>query len=83
MLCVLSTPFRVLKFPHEGNIVIVDQLSFFTSSFKKNVPYVDQIPTPYKSAGLGLFKDPTLMGIFPLPPPNTVQIHMISQYDDP
>ena len=29
MLCVSSTLFRVLKFPHEGNIITVDQLSFF------------------------------------------------------
>ena len=29
MLCVLSTLFGVLKFPHEGKIVTIDQLSFF------------------------------------------------------
>ena len=77
MLCILSTLFRLLKFPHEGKIIIVDQLSFFTSSSENNVPYVDQIPF-LDSIGPCLFKDPTLMGIFPLPPPNTVQVNMIS-----
>ena len=83
MLCIPSTPFHVLKLSHEGKIVNVGQLSFFISSSENNVPYVDKIPIPYDSIGLSLFKDPTLMGIFPLPPPNTVQINMISQSDDP
>jgi len=82
MLCVTSTLFRLLKFPHEGRILTVDQLSFFTSSSKKNVPYVDKIPT-LESMGPRLFKDPTLMGIFPLPPPNTIQVNMISRSNDP
>ena len=46
MLCVPSTVFRFIKFPHEGKIVTVDQLSFFTSTSENNVPYVDQILNP-------------------------------------
>ena len=38
---------------------------------------------PYESIGLGLFKGPTLMGIFPLPPPNTVQVNVISKSSNP
>ena len=76
MLCVPSTLFPVLKFPHEGKIVTVDPLSLFTSSSENNVPYVDKIPIPYESIGSSLFKDPALMGIFPLPPPNIVQINI-------
>ena len=69
MLCVLSTLFHVLRFPHEGKIIIVNQLSFFTStSSQSNIQYVDHIPMPYESIGPGIFKDPTLMGFFPLPP---------------
>ena len=83
MLCVPSTIFRLLKFPHEGKIVTVDQLSFFTSTSENNVPYVDQIPNPPDSVGPGLFKDPVLMGIFPAPPPHTAQVNMISRSDDP
>ena len=83
MLCISSALFHHLKFPHEGKISNVDQLSFFTSSSKNNVPYMDQIPSPPDSVGLGLFKDPALMGIFPLLPPNIVQVNMISQSNDP
>lgn len=83
MLCIPSTLFRVLKFPHEGKIVTVVQLSFFTYSFENIVPYVGKIPNTYESIGPGLFKDLALMGIFPLPPPNTIQINMISHSDDP
>ena len=83
MLSVLSTLFRVLKFPHKGNIITIDQLSFLSSSSENKIPYVDKVPTPYESVGPGHFKDPALMGIFPLPPPNTVQVNMISRTDDP
>ena len=73
----------VIKFPQEGKLITVDQLLFFTSSSEKNVPYVDQIPSPLDSVGPGLFKYPTRMGIFPLLPPNTIQVNMISWLDDP
>lgn len=32
---------------------------------------------------VGLFKDPTLMGVFSLPPPNVTSINMISTHFDP
>ena len=83
MLCVPSTLFQLVKFSHEGKIITVDQLSFFTSSSENNVPYMDQIPNPPDSVGPGLFKDPVLMGIFPIPPPNTVQVNMVSRSNDP
>ena len=79
MLCVPSTLFRLIKFPHEGKIVTVDQLSFFASTSENNV----QIPNPPDSVGPGLFKDPILMGIFPAPPLHTAQVNMISRSDDP
>jgi len=63
---VVYTLFRVLCFPHEGKIVIVDQLAFFSSSSSNgNVPYVGNTDIPYESVGAGLFKDSTLMEIFP------------------
>ena len=84
MLCYAFRPLSfVLKFPHEVKIVTIDQLSFFTSSSENKVLYVDQIPTPYDIVGSGLFKDPSLMGIFPLSPPKNVEINMISQSNDP
>ena len=33
---------------------------------------------PYESVGAGLFKDPALMCIFPLPPPHLASVNMIS-----
>ena len=54
MFGVLSSLFGVLCFPHEGKIVIVDQLAFFSSnSSNGNVPYVGNTEIPYESVGLG------------------------------
>ena len=83
MLHIPSTLLQLLKFPHEGKIITVNQLYFFTSSSKNNVAYVDQIPNPPDSVGPGIFKDPVLMGIFPMPPPHTIQVNMITRSDDP
>ena len=70
MFCVVSSLFRVLHFPHEGKIVIVDQLSFFSfGMLNDNVPCVGNIEIPYESVGVGLFKDSAFMGTFTLPPP--------------
>ena len=41
------------------------------------------IGAPYESVGAGLFKDLTLMGIFPLPPPHVASVNMISVKFDP
>ena len=83
MLCVSSTLFQLLKFPHEGKIITLDQFYFFTSSSENNVHYGDQIHNPPDSVGPSLFKDPVLMGIFPTPPPHIVQVNMISRSNDP
>jgi len=41
MFYVVSSLFWVLRFPHEGKIVTMDQLSFFSSGpLSDNVPYV-------------------------------------------
>jgi len=80
---VASSLFHVIHFPHQGKIVIVDQLSFFASSSEGNVPFVEHTSIPYESVGAGLFKDPALMGVFSLPPPNIAPINMISVRSDP
>ena len=54
MKAVVSTLFRVMYFPHDGNIVTIDQLSFvkpdhlMTPSHQTslNVPHVLVIPSP-------------------------------------
>ena len=35
------------------------------------------------SVGAGIFKDPALMGVFSLPPPNVAPINMIFVHSDP
>ncbi len=83
MHAVASSLFRVIRFPHQGKIVMVDQLSFFASSSEGNVPFVEHTPVPFESVGAGLFKEPALMGVFSLPPPNLASISMISVRSDP
>lgn len=79
MFCVVSSLFHVLRFPHEGKIVTVDQISFFaSSSSSSNVPYVGNTNIPYESMGTGIFKDSSLMGTFTLPPPHVHSVKMIS-----
>lgn len=84
MHVISSSLFHVLYFPHQGKILMVDQLSFFaSSSFEGNVPYVEHTSIPYDNVGARLFKAHTLMGIFPLPPPNVASVNMISINIDP
>jgi len=78
MSCVMSSLFRVLRFPHEGKIVMVDQLYFFTSiSSNANVPYVGNTEIPYESVFTGIFKESALMGTFTIPPPHVNSVNMI------
>lgn len=65
MRAVASSLFRVIRFPHQGKIVTVDQLSFFASSSEANVPFVEHTSMPYENVGARLFKEPALMGVFP------------------
>jgi len=67
MHVVASSLFHVIHFFHLGKIVTMDQFSFFaSSSLDGNVTYVKHTGAPYESVGARYFKDPALMGIFPL-----------------
>ena len=54
---VVSTLFRVMCFPHDGNIVTIYQLSFVTPNHRitpsnqtaLNVPHVFMVPSPSPS----------------------------------
>ena len=54
MKVIVSKNFRVMYFPHDGNIVTIDQLSFVTLDHRinpsnqtaLNVPHVLVIPSP-------------------------------------
>jgi hypothetical protein len=84
MRAVVSTLFRVVRFPHQGKVVTVDQLAFFNSDSRtSNVPFISKTPPGYENVGVGLLKDSTLMGTFPIPPPDILppfvaSINMIS-----
>ena len=59
---VASSLFHVNRFPHQGRIVTIDQLYFFSfDSSMGNVPYVGKTNIPYESVRAGLFKNTALM----------------------
>jgi hypothetical protein len=71
MRAVVSTLFHVVCFPHQGKVVIVDQLALFNSDARiGNIPFITKTPLGYKNIGVGLLKDSSLMGTFPIPPPD-------------
>jgi hypothetical protein len=81
---VVSTLFCIVRFPHQGKVITVDQLVFFNSdSHTRNIPFISKTPLGYENVGVGLLKDSTLMGTFPIPPPDipppfVISINMIS-----
>jgi hypothetical protein len=84
MHAVVSTLFRVVRFPHQGKVVTVDQLAFFNSDKRTgNVTFIAKPPPGYENVDVGLLKDSSLMGTFPIPPldvpcSSVASINMIS-----
>jgi hypothetical protein len=80
----VSPLFHVLHFLHQGKVITVDQLAFFNyDSHTRNVPFISNKTLDYENVGMGLLKDSTLMGTFPIPPPDipphfVASINMIS-----
>ena len=79
--------FHTISFPHQGKIAIVDQLDFCTSDLRTNtestIPLIGDSSSKPEIIGAGLFKDSSLMRIFPSSPsdpPLTVPINMISTH---
>jgi hypothetical protein len=71
MRAVVSTLFHVVHFPHQGKVVTVDQLAFFNSDTRTgNVPFIAKTLLGYENVGVGLLKDSSLMGTFPIPLPD-------------
>ena len=84
MKAVPFVVFHTISFPHQGNIVTVDQLDLCTSYLRSNIeltiPLIKHYSTKPKIIGVGLFKDSSLVGIFPsspFDPPLIVPINMI------
>jgi hypothetical protein len=84
MHAVVLTLFCVVRFPHQGKVVTIDQISFFNlDTHTGNVPFIAKTPSSYKNVGVGLLKDSLLMGTFPIPLPDVLRssiasINMIS-----
>jgi hypothetical protein len=71
MRAVISTLFHVLRFPHQGKVITVNQLALFNyDSRTSNVPFILKTPPDYENVGVGLLKYSMLMGTFPIPPPD-------------
>jgi len=74
MAAVVSTYFRKIAFPFQGGITIVDQQTFLPNSSQvtRSIPMIHGNPHSLQNIGVGLLKDPTLMGTFSLLPPNNL-----------
>jgi hypothetical protein len=83
MNSIASSVFRCVQFPHQGKIVIVDQLDFCTTdartSATNNIPFLVDHKIMYQSIGVGLLKYSILMVTFPTPLPLTT--HHIATVD--
>ena len=73
MTAIVYTYFRIIAFPHEGAITVINRLSFFTSisQVTGSVPFVHAPKLALQNVGVGLLKDSTLMGTFSLSLPMT------------
>ena len=84
MRAVASTVYRLVCFPHQGKIVLIDWLYYCTPNVRfdttANVPLVSNSHPVSELIGAVLFKDPCLMGVFPPPVPDAfvAPINMIS-----
>ena len=71
MQAVASSMFHVVCFPHNRNIVTIDQMAFknspITASLGTSVPVVEHSHPATENVGVGMY--PSLMGIFSCPEP--------------
>ena len=69
MKVVPSVVFRMISFPHQGKIVTIDQLDFYTTDLRTNtettIPLGGDSSSKLEMIGVELFKDLSLMGVFP------------------
>ena len=75
MSVVTSTIFHKMCFPHEGNIITIDQLTYYKPTFVTSPESIilsmsnNQSSTPLTNVSPGVYKDSSLLGAFPSPPP--------------
>ena len=80
MNVIASSVFCILRFSHQENIIVFDQIDYITPDIHNfaanNVHFLGQ--SSIESVGVGILKDSSLMGIFPLPSPTTPHVSMIN-----
>ena len=79
MDAITSSLFRIICFPHEWRIIIVDQLDYspidLNASTDSTILTLDNAKSPVENLGVGMYS--SLMGTFDIPPP-TIHINAIS-----
>lgn len=82
MKVVMYSLFHVMHFPHQGKVIIIDQLNYCTPNLRANantnVSFVSDSPRGYDSVMVGLFKDSSLLDTFPLTPLDISQVDPIN-----
>ena len=80
MVAIVSTYFRRIAFTFQGGITIVDKQTFLPNSSQVtgSIPMTHGSTHSLQNIGVGLLKDPILMGTFALPPPiNLAEVAML------
>jgi hypothetical protein len=83
MNVITSSVFQCVQFPHQGKIVTINQLDYFTPNARtpttNNIPFLGDSKITYESVGVGILKYTSLMGTLLAPgPPTTKHIAMIN-----
>ena len=84
MAAVVSTYFRKIAFPFQRGITIVDQQTFLPNSSQVtgSIPMIHGSNHSLQNIGVGLLKDPALMGTFALPPAsNLTEVATVETYN--
>lgn len=80
MESIVSSVYRVIKFPYKGKVVAINQLSFSqkeSTQAELDIPIIDNSAKESLNIGIGFY--PTLMGTFNLPP---LEVCMVSQVEE-
>ena len=81
---VVSSVFRVVRFPHQDNIITINQLDYYTpeTGIQSSVPFMGNSKIVIQDVGVGMFKDPSLIETFTIPPltstPQTAPVFAIT-----
>ena len=84
MAAVVSTYYRRIVFPFQGKITIVDQQTFLPNSSQVtgSNTMIHESNQSLQNIGVGLLKEPALMGTFSLPPAsNLAEVATVDTYN--